>query len=87
MRRLLEPLARCQPVATTRTAGMLIPRRAIVTTDGSVPGELASAAFAVAAKLLRDDGMPLRDEWLVRHTRFARLKRTVLWLPEREAGP
>jgi hypothetical protein len=87
MRRLLEPMARCRVVDSTRTTALLGARRAVYATDGSMPGELASAAFAVAAKLLRDGGFPLRDERLVEFRRFAHLERIVLWLPDREVEP
>jgi len=87
MRRLLEPLARCRSLESTRTTALLGARRAVYATDGSIPGELASAAFAVAAKLLRDGGFPLRDERLVEYRRFAHLERIVLWLPDQEVGP
>ena len=86
MRRLLESMARCPTLESTRTTALLSPRRAVYATDGSIPGELANAAFAVAAKLLRDGGFPLRDERLAQGRRFAQLERTVYWLPEREAG-
>jgi hypothetical protein len=86
MRRLLEPMARCRVVESTRTTALLGARRAVYATDGSMPGELASAAFAVAAKLLRDGGFPLRDERLVEYRRFAHLERIVVWLPDREGG-
>jgi hypothetical protein len=86
MRRLLEPMARCRVVESTRTTALLGARRAVYATDGSMPGELASAAFAVAAKLLRDGGFPLRDERLVEYRRFAHLERIVMWLPDREVG-
>ncbi|MBA3688493.1 MAG: hypothetical protein H0W81_06665 [Chloroflexi bacterium] len=87
MRRLLEPMTRCRSLETTRTTALLGQRRAVYATDGSIPGELASAAFAVAAKLLRDGGFPLRDERLVEYRRFAHLERIVLWLPDQEVGP
>ncbi|MEX0630066.1 MAG: hypothetical protein WEE67_09965 [Chloroflexota bacterium] len=87
MRRLLEPMARCRSLETTRTTALLGARRAVYATDGSIPGELASAAFAVAAKLLRDGGFPLRDERLVEYRRFAHLERIVCWLPDQEVGP
>jgi hypothetical protein len=87
MRRLLEPMARCRVVDSTRTTALLGARRAVYATDGSMPGELASAAFAVAAKLLRDGGFPLRDERLVEYQRFAHLERIVMWLPDREVEP
>ena len=86
MQRLLEPMVRCRRVESTRVTTLLGARRAVYATDGSIPGELASAAFAVAAKLLRDGGFPLRDERLVEFRRFAHLERMVLWLPEREVG-
>jgi hypothetical protein len=86
MRRLLEPMARCRVIQSTRTTAMLGQRRAVYATDGSMPGELASAAFAVAAKLLRDGGFPLRDERLVEFRRFAHLERIVMWLPDREVA-
>ena len=86
MRRLLESMAHCRSVELTRASALVSPRRAVYATDGSIPGELASAAFAVAAKLLRDGGFPLRDERLAQGRRFAQLERTVYWLPEREAG-
>lgn len=86
MRRLLEPMARCRVVESTRTTALLGARRAVYATDGSIPGELAAAAFAVAAKLLRDSGFPLRDERLVEYRRFAHLERIVLWLPDQEVG-
>ncbi len=87
MRRLLEPMTRCRSLETTRTTALLGQRRAVYATDGSIPGELASAALAVAAKLLRDGGFPLRDERLVEYRRFAHLERIVLWLPDQEVGP
>ncbi len=87
MRRLLEPVGRCRALETTRTTAMLAPRRAVYMTDGSIPGELASAAFAVAAKLLRDEGFPLREERLVEVRRFTQLERIVHGLPEREVRP
>ncbi len=83
MRRLLETVARCPSVELTRASALLSPRRAVYATDGSIPGELASAAFAVAAKLLRDGGFPLRDERLAEPRRFAHVERIVYWLPER----
>lgn len=83
MRRLLETVARCPGVEQTRASALLSPRRAVYATDGSIPGELASAAFAVAAKLLRDGGFPLRDERLAEPRRFAHVERIVYWLPER----
>ena len=86
MRRLLETLVRCPNVTSTRTTALLSPRRAVYATDGSIPGELANAAFAVAAKLLRDGGLPLRDERLAEPRRFAQLERIVYWLPEPEVG-
>jgi hypothetical protein len=85
MRRLLEPMARCRVIESTRVTALLGQRRAVYATDGSMPGELASAAFAVAAKLLRDGGFPLRDERLVEFRRFTHLERIVMWLPDREA--
>ena len=85
MRRLLESMAHCRSVELTRASALVSPRRAVYATDGSIPGELASAAFAVAAKLLRDGGFPLRDERLVEYRRFAHLERIVMWLPDREA--
>jgi hypothetical protein len=84
MRRLLETMASCPNVTSTRTTALLSPRRAVYATDGSIPGELASAAFAVAAKLLRDGGFPLREERLAQGGRFAHLERVVYWLPETE---
>lgn len=87
MLRLLEPVRRCRAVETTRATALLAARRAVYATDGSIPGDLASAAFAVAAKLLRDGGFPLRDERLVEGRRFRQLERIVLWLPEREVRP
>jgi hypothetical protein len=87
MRRLLEPMARCRVIESTRATALLGQRRAVYATDGSMPGELASAAFAVAAKLLRDGGFPLRDERLVEFRRFAHLERIVMWLPDREVHP
>lgn len=86
MRRLLESMVRCASLESTRTTALLSPRRAVYATDGSIPGELANAAFAVAAKLLRDGGLPLREERLADARRFAHLERIVYWLPEREAG-
>jgi hypothetical protein len=86
MRRLLESMARCGSLESTRTTALLSPRRAVYATDGSIPGELANAAFAVAAKLLRDGGFPLRDERLAEPRRFAQLERIVYWLPETEVG-
>ncbi len=86
MRRLLETMVRCRNIESTRTTALLSPRRAVYATDGSMPGELANAAFAVAAKLLRDGGFPLRDERLAQGTRFAHLERVVHWLPETEVG-
>jgi len=86
MRRLLETMARCRVIESTRATALLGARRAVYATDGSIPGELASAAFAVAAKLLRDGGFPLRDERLVEFRRFAHLERIVCWLPDREVG-
>ncbi len=86
MRRLLETMVRCPNIESTRTAALLSPRRAVYATDGSIPGELANAAFAVAAKLLRDGGFPLRDERLAEPRRFAQLERIVYWLPEPEVG-
>lgn len=83
MRKLLESMARCGTLESTRTTALLSPRRAVYATDGSIPGELANAAFAVAAKLLRDGGLPLRDERLAQGARFAHLERIVYWLPER----
>jgi hypothetical protein len=85
MRRLLETVAACRNVELTRASALVGPRRAVYATDGSLPGELASAAFAVAAKLLRDGGFPLRDERLAQGTRFAHVERIVYWLPERAA--
>ncbi len=84
MRRLLETVARCRSVELTRASALVSPRRAVYATDGSIPGELANAAFAVAAKLLRDGGFPLRDERLAESRRFAQLERIVYWLPETE---
>lgn len=84
MRPLLETVARCGTLESTRTTALLSPRRAVYATDGSIPGELANAAFAVAAKLLRDGGFPLRDERLAEPRRFAQLERIVYWLPETE---
>ena len=84
MRRLLETVARCRSVELTRASALVSPRRAVYATDGSIPGELANAAFAVAAKLLRDGGFPLRDERLAEPRRFAHLERIVYWLPEIE---
>ena len=86
MRRLLETVGRLPHVELTRASSLLTPRRAVYATDGSLPGELASAAFAVAAKLLRDGGFPLRDERLAASHRFAHLERIVYWLPERSGG-
>jgi hypothetical protein len=86
MRRLLETLAACRGVELTRASALVSPRRAVYATDGSLPGELASAAFAVAAKLLRDGGFPLREERLTEPRRFAHVERIVLWLPDREVG-
>jgi len=86
MRRLLETMVRCRNIESTRTTALLSPRRAVYATDGSMPGELANAAFAVAAKLLRDGGFPLRDERLAEPRRFAQLERIVYWLPEPEVG-
>ena len=86
MRRLLETMVRCRTFESTRTTALLSPRRAVYATDGSIPGELANAAFAVAAKLLRDGGLPLRDERLAQGQRFAQLERIVYWLPEPEVG-
>jgi len=86
MRRLLETLARSPIVDVTRASALVSPRRAVYASDGSFPGELASAAFAVAAKLLRDGGSPLREERLAQATRFAQLERIVYWLPERAAA-
>jgi len=86
MRRLLETMVRCRTVESTRTTALLSPRRAVYATDGSMPGELANAAFAVAAKLLRDGGFPLREERLAEPRRFAQLERIVYWLPEPEVG-
>lgn len=86
MRKLLESMARCGTLESTRTTALLSPRRAVYATDGSIPGELANAAFAVAAKLLRDGGFPLRDERLAESRRFAQLERIVYWLPETEVG-
>ena len=86
MRRLLETLARSPNVDLTRASTLVSPRRAVYATDGSIPGELASAAFAVAAKLLRDEGHPLREERLAQGARFAHLERIVFWLPERAAA-
>ncbi len=83
MRRLLETVAACRSVELTRVPALVSPRRAVYATDGSLPGELASAAFAVAAKLLRDGGFPLRDERLAERGRFAHVERIVCWLPER----
>ena len=82
MRRLLETVARCPGVELTRASALVSPRRAVYATDGSIPGELASAAFAVAAKLLRDGGFPLREERLAKAARFAHLERIVYWLPD-----
>ena len=87
MRRLLEPMGSCREVQTTRATALLAPRRAVYATDGSIPGDLSSAAFAVAAKLLRDEGFPLRDERLAEGRRFRQLERIVLWLPEGEVRP
>ncbi len=86
MRKLLESMAHCRTFESTRTTALLSPRRAVYATDGSIPGELANAAFAVAAKLLRDGGLPLRDERLAQGQRFAQLERIVYWLPEPEVG-
>jgi hypothetical protein len=86
MRRLLETLARSPNVELTRASALVSPRRAVYASDGSIPGELASAAFAVAAKLLRDGGSPLREERLAQAARFAQLERIVYWLPERAAA-
>ncbi len=86
MRKLLESMARCPTLESTRTTALLSPRRAVYATDGSIPGELANAAFAVAAKLLRDGGFPLREERLAEPRRFAQLERIVYWLPETEVG-
>ncbi len=86
MRKLLESMAHCASLESTRTTALLSPRRAVYATDGSMPGELANAAFAVAAKLLRDGGFPLREERLAEPRRFAHLERIVYWLPETEVG-
>ncbi len=86
MRRLLESMVHCRNIESTRTTALLSPRRAVYATDGSIPGELANAAFAVAAKMLRDGGLPLRDERLAQGQRFAQLERIVYWLPEPEVG-
>ena len=86
MRRLLETVARCPGVELTRASALVSPRRAVYATDGSIPGELASAAFAVAAKLLRDGGFPLREERLAEPRRFAHLERIVYWLPDGPAA-
>jgi hypothetical protein len=86
MRRLLESMATCRNVELTRASAMVSSRRAVYATDGSIPGELASAAFAVAAKLLRDGGFPLREERLAQGARFAHVERIVYWLPERAAA-
>ena len=83
MRLLLETLARLPNVELTRTSALVGQRRAVYATDGSLPGELASAAFAAAAKLLRDEGHPFREERLAKAARFAHLERIVCWLPER----
>jgi hypothetical protein len=85
MQRLLETVARLRNVELTRASALISPRRAVYATDGSIPGELASAAFAVAVKLLGDTGRPLREERLARTARFAQLERIVYWLPERTA--
>ena len=87
MRQLLEAVARVPNVELTRASALVTPRRAVYATDGSIPGEMASAAFAVAAKLLRDGGLPLREERLAQGARFAQLERIVYWLPERTAAP
>ena len=84
MQRLLEPMVRSRTIESTRVTTLLGARRAVYATDGSIPGELANAAFAVAAKLLRDGGFPLRDERLAEPRRFAHLERIVYWLPETE---
>jgi len=86
MRQLLETVVACQSVELTRASALVSPRRAVYASDGSIPGELASAAFAVAAKLLRDGGSPLREERLAQAARFAQLERIVYWLPERAAA-
>jgi len=86
MRRLLDSMATCRNVELTRASAMVSPRRAVYATDGSIPGELANAAFAVAAKLLRDGGFPLREERLAQAARFAHVERIVYWLPERAAA-
>jgi len=86
MRRLLDTLARLPNVELTRASALVVQRRAVYATDGSLPGELASAAFAVAAKLLRDEGRPFREERLTKPARFAHLERIVYWLPERTAA-
>jgi len=83
MRRLLESMATCRNVELTRASALVGQRRAVYATDGSLPGELASAAFAAAAKLLRDEGHPFREERLAKAARFAHLERIVYWLPER----
>ena len=85
MRRLLETVVRCPNVELTRASALVGQRRAVYATDGSLPGELASAAFAAAAKLLRDEGHPFREERLAASHRFAQLERIVYWLPERTA--
>lgn len=85
MQRLLETVGRLPNVELTRASALVSPRRAVYATDGSIPGELASAAFAVAVKLLRDTGRPLREERLGQAARFAQLERIVYWLPERTA--
>ena len=86
MRRLLETLAHLPNVELTRASALVGQRRAVYATDGSLPGELASAAFAAAAKLLRDEGRPFREERLAKAARFAQLERIVYWLPERAAA-
>jgi hypothetical protein len=83
MRLLLETLARLPNVELTRTTALVGQGRALYATDGALPGELASAAFAAAAKLLRDEGHPFREERLAKAARFAHLERIVYWLPER----
>ena len=86
MRRLLETVVRCPNVELTRASALVSQRRAVYATDGSLPGELASAAFAAAAKLLRDEGHPFREERLAQGARFAHIERIVCWLPERAAA-
>jgi hypothetical protein len=58
----------------TQASALVVQRRAVYATDGSLPGELASAAFAAAAKLLRGEGHPFRDQRLAKAARFAQLE-------------